>query len=86
MIKNVKKQYACLVYNTENLCNVDTNMIQFTINDQTFLAILLAEIRGKSTTYSTFKQKRKCLKKKIRKMYSRIRKKTYWAKFRGMDE
>lgn len=64
VIKNVKKQYACLVYNTENLCNVDTNMIQFTINDQTFLDILLAEIRGKSISYSTFKKK-KMLEKEI---------------------
>ena len=64
VIKNVKKQYACLVYNTENLCNVDTNMIQFTINDQTFLDILLAEINGKSISYSTFKKK-KMLEKEI---------------------
>ena len=50
--------------NTENLCNVDTNMIQFIINDQTFLDILLAEIRGKSISYSTFKKK-KMLEKEI---------------------
>ena len=50
VIKNVKKQYACLVYNTENLCNVDTNMIQFIINNQTFLDILLAEILKKLFT------------------------------------
>ena len=52
------------MYNTENLCNVDTNMIQFIINDQTFLDILLAEIRGKSISYSTFK-KEKMLEKEI---------------------
>ena len=53
----LKKQYACLVYNIENLCNVDTNIIEFTINDQTFLDILLAEIRRKSISYSKFKKK-----------------------------
>ena len=59
MIKIVKKQYACLVYNTENLCDVDTNMIQFTSSVQTFFGILLAiaEIRGKSISNSTFKKK-----------------------------
>ena len=39
-------------------------MIHYTINDQTFLDILLAEINGKSISYSTFKKK-KMLKKEI---------------------
>ena len=50
------------MYNTANLCNVDTNMIQFTINDQSFLDILLVEIRENSIFYSTFK---KMLEKEI---------------------
>ena len=48
----------------KNLCNVDSNMIQFTINDRTFLDILLAEIRGISMSDSTFKKK-KMLEKEI---------------------
>ena len=66
MIKNVKKQYTYFVYNTENPCDVDTNMIQLTISEQTFFGILLAiaEIRGKSISNSTFK-KMKMLEKEI---------------------
>ena len=52
-----------LVYNTENICNVDTNMIQFTINDKVFLDFLLVKKRGKSISYSAVKKK-KILKKR----------------------
>ena len=57
-IKNVKKKYE------KNLYNVDTNMIKFTINDQTFFDILLAEIR-ENQTLPQLSGKRKCLKKKL---------------------
>lgn len=56
-IKNVKQQYACPVYNLENIETIDDN-IQFIISDQSFLDTLLMEIRGKSISYSTYKKKK----------------------------
>ena len=53
--------------NTENLCNVDTNMIQFTVNDQTFLAILLAEISGEINHLFNFQEKENAWKRKLEK-------------------
>lgn len=56
--KNVKQQYACTVYNLENIETIDDNNIQFIISDQSFLDTLLMEIRGKSISYSTYKKKK----------------------------
>lgn len=57
-IKYVKQQYACPVYNFENIEKLDDNNIQFIISDQSFLDTLLMEIRGKSISYSTYKKKK----------------------------
>ena len=50
-------QYALPVYNTENINNIPSEKLQFTINDHFFLETLLMEIRGKSISYSCFKKK-----------------------------
>lgn len=47
-INKVKLQYACPIYERESVTNIDNELIQFTITDQTFIDILLTEIRGKS--------------------------------------
>lgn len=46
-INDVKMQYSCPVYNADNLLNI-IHVIQFTIKDQTFMDILLTEIRGEN--------------------------------------
>ena len=51
-ILRVKKQYCVPVYDMENIENIKNDSIQFTINDQLFLEILLLEIRGKTISYS----------------------------------
>ena len=56
-MKEVKVQYACPVYNFDNINLVNNSSIAFTINDQLFLDILLTEIRGKTISYSAFKKK-----------------------------
>ena len=56
-ILNVKKQYAVLVYNFENIENIPDESIAFTINDQLFFEMILLEIRGKTIAYSTNKKK-----------------------------
>ena len=57
-IVELKIQYACPIYNFNNLNTITNNDIQFTINDQLFMDILLTEIRGKSISYSSFKKKK----------------------------
>lgn len=57
-MNEVKTQYACPVYNTENIRFIDNASLCFTICDQLFLDILLTEIRGKTISYSTYKKKR----------------------------
>ena len=52
-----KKQYAVPVYNFENIANIPDSEIQFTINDQLFLEVLLMELRGISISYSSYKHK-----------------------------
>ena len=66
------------MYNTENLCNVDTNMIQFTINDKAFLDFLLVK-KGGNQSLTQLSRKREYFKKKIEyeKRYSRIRIKVF---------
>lgn len=51
----LKIQYCCPVYNAENLSNKDNDndKIQFTLKDQTYMDILLTEIRGKTISYAT---------------------------------
>ena len=66
IIKNVKEQYACLVYNSDNIDEIDDLEIQFTINDQLFLETLLTEIRGKSISFASFR------KKEINKLESKL--------------
>ena len=56
-IKKVKEQYACLAYNRDNIDQIDSLEIQFTINDQLFLETLLTEIRGKSISFASFRKK-----------------------------
>ena len=51
------KQYALPIYNLEKVCDIPNTEIQFTINDQLFMEILLVEIRGKSISYSSHKKK-----------------------------
>ena len=56
-ILDVKKQYAALVYNFDNINEVNNNDLHFTINSQLFLETLLMEVRGKTISYSSFKKK-----------------------------
>ena len=56
-ILEVKRQYALPVYNLENLNTVPNEELQLVINDQLFLDVLLMEIRGKSISYASFKNK-----------------------------
>ena len=58
LINNVKKQYSLLVYNHENIENINDEEVEFLINDQLFFETLLMEIRGKSISYASFKKKK----------------------------
>ena len=55
----VKKQYALPVHNIDEIETISDTEIQFTINDQTFLDVLLMELRGKSISYGSFKKKQR---------------------------
>lgn len=57
-IGEVKRQYACPIYNFENLDNIRNDEIQFIIDDQLFLDTLLTEIRGKPISFSAYKKKK----------------------------
>ena len=50
----VKKQYAVLVYNTDEIENIPDEEIHFSINDQILLDVLLMELRGQSNSYGSF--------------------------------
>ena len=65
-----KKQYAVPVYNFENIANIPDSEIQFTINDQLFLEVLLMELRGISIPYSSYKHKEQ--NKRENKLIERI--------------
>ena len=52
-IKGVKKQYAILIYQLDNLDLIDEQEIQFTVSDSTFLEVLLLTIRGKTIKFSS---------------------------------
>ena len=53
---DVKEQYALPVYNIDKIDNIPNTEIQFNINDQLFLDILLMELRGQSISYASFKK------------------------------
>ena len=58
-ILDVKKQYALPVYNIDEIDNIPNTEIQFDINDQLFLDVLLMELRGQSISYASFKNKKR---------------------------
>ena len=65
-IMETKKQYALPVYNHDEIDSIPNREIQFMINDQLFLDTLLMEIRGKSISYASFKNKqRNCREKHL---------------------
>ena len=57
LIETVKQQYAILIYSPNELKDIPANEIQFNISDQLFFETLLMEIRGKTISYSSHKQK-----------------------------
>ena len=54
---DVKDQYSVFVYNRDSLKDIDDLDIEFIIDDQLFLDVLLTEFRGKTISYSTFKKR-----------------------------
>ena len=58
-IMEVKTQYALPVYNTDEIETIPDEELQFTINDQLFLEVLLMELRGQSISYGSFKKKQR---------------------------
>lgn len=58
-IIEIKKQYALPVYNIDEIERIPDTELQFTINDQMFLDVLLMELRGQSISYASFKTKQK---------------------------
>ena len=63
-IKEIKRQYAIPIYNLEEIENIPDQQIQFTINDQLFLDLLLMELWGKAISYSIYKHKERNKKRK----------------------
>ena len=57
IIEDVTIQYCLPVYNIENISLLDRSSMQFTINDQLFLETLLMEVRGKTISFSCYKNK-----------------------------
>ena len=53
VISDVKKQYAALVYKLDEIDNIPLTEIDFQINDQLFLEVLL----GKTISYSSYLKK-----------------------------
>ena len=47
------------VYNIDQAKTVPDEEIQFSINDQLFLEVLLMELRGQSISYASYKNKQK---------------------------
>ena len=58
-ITEVKKQYALPVYNIDEIERTLDMDLQFNINDQLFLDVLLMELRGQSISYGSYKNKQK---------------------------
>ena len=75
LINDIKRQYAIMLYNTEELDKIPIDDIQFTISDQLFLETLLMEIRGKTISYSSY------IKKKDREEEKRLQ-----EKIAGLEE
>ena len=63
-IKEIKRQYAIPIYNLEEIENIPDQQIQFTINEQLFLDLLLMELWGKAISYSIYKHKERNKKEK----------------------
>lgn len=57
LITEIKLRYALPVYNAENINNIPNSEIEFIINDQLFLEVLLMEIRGETISYATHRNK-----------------------------
>ena len=47
------------MYNIDEIDNIPNTEIQFNINDQLFLDVLLMELRGQSISYASFKNKQR---------------------------
>ena len=58
LINNIKKQYSILVYNHDDIHNIENDKLELVINDQLFFETLLLEIRGKSISYASYKKKK----------------------------
>lgn len=56
-ILHTKIEYAPIPYATENIGLVDNNILQFTIDDQLFMEMLLLKIRGMTISHSSYKKK-----------------------------
>ena len=63
-IKEIKRQYAIPTYNQKEIENISDQEIQFTVNDQLFLDVLLTELRGKVISYSMYKHNERNKKRK----------------------
>ena len=57
IIKETIFEYAALPYNRDNLDTISLEDINFTINDQLFLDVLLMKIRSKTISYASFKKR-----------------------------
>ena len=56
-IEKVIQQYTALPFDRNNLSNISSKNIQFTISNQLFLDVLLMEILSKAIAYATMKKK-----------------------------
>ena len=70
IISDLKLRYAALTYNRDTINNLDDSEIQFTVNDQMFLELILLEIRGMSIQFSSRIKKK--LKDKEKSLYRQI--------------
>ena len=62
VISSVKKQYALLPYNLDNIDSIDNKDFQTSLNSQLFFEVLLMEIRSKTISFSSaLKKKEKTL-------------------------
>ena len=55
----IKKQYMVPVYNRNVIEDIPDEDIQFVINDQLFLDVILMELRGQSISYACYKSKQR---------------------------
>ena len=63
-IEDVKLQYCLPVYNRESIHDIPEENLQFLIDDQLFLEVLLMEIRGRTISYSSFRKKQQNFKER----------------------